>query len=149
LVLAGGYYGVSPYISVELMRRAGQGGDYATVTEYVDFPALRENLKGQFNASFMEMASKSDNALATGLALTFGPIFIDKMIDAYITPEGITAMLEGADAEEEQEAKKVKVEKVGANTDTEPATITQGYAGGLNRFAVRVERDDNTMTMVF
>src|SRR5262245_9672108 len=87
LLLAGGYYVASPYVSVAMMRSAAQEGDYATVNEYVDYPALRENFKGQFKARLVKQVAKGKNDLGSGLALAFGHVLIDNMIDAYLTPE--------------------------------------------------------------
>jgi hypothetical protein len=141
LLLAAGYYAGSPYLAVAMMRRAGQEGDYASMNEYIDYARLRENFKGQFNARLVKQVTNGRSDAGTGLALA--PLVIDQMIDAFVTPEGVASMLEGADAEEAKEGKKFD-----AKTD-EPSTITQGYVGGLSRFAVRIESDDVMTTVIF
>jgi hypothetical protein len=146
LLLAGGYYGVSPYIRIAMMRSAVLEGDYATFSEYVDYPALRENLKNQFKARFVKEVTKGKSDLGSGLAFAFGPMVVDHMVDAYVTPEGITALLEDTDADE---ARKGRVEKGETSAYTFPGTVAQGYAGGLDRFVVRVERENVNTAMVF
>jgi hypothetical protein len=147
LLLAGGYYAASPYISVAMIRSAVQEGDYGTFNEYVDYAALRENLKNQFKARLVKKATKGKSDVGTGLALAaFGAPLVEHMVDSFVTPEGITALLEDADAEK---AKKGKVKKVETNAYTWPGTVAQGYAGGLDRFVVWVERDDVMTSMVF
>jgi hypothetical protein len=139
-----GYYVGSPYVAVAMMRRAGQQGDYAAVSEYIDYARLRENSKGQFNARLVKQATSGKSDIGTGLALAFGPMVIDQMIDAFVTPEGLASLLEGADAEEAKKGKKLD-----AKTDTAPSTRSQGYAGGLDRFVVWIESDDVMTAMTF
>jgi hypothetical protein len=98
IVLSGAYLYASPYLTVSKVRRAAQAGDAETVGEHVDFPALRESLKGSFGAFMAKQMAKDDTmrsnpfaALGAGLAM----MVADKMVDLMITPEGVQAMIEG------------------------------------------------------
>ncbi|MDI9692372.1 DUF2939 domain-containing protein [Acinetobacter baumannii] len=97
IVLVGGYYYASPYLALNSIKSAAQAGDSEKISKYIDYPSVRQSFKDQMNAyMFKEMASKEANgweALGAMMASTM----VDKMIDAFITPEGMTLMLQGKD----------------------------------------------------
>jgi hypothetical protein len=80
-------YGVSPCFSFWRFTIALRSGDSAAISSRVDFPAIRASLKKQLVARFAHAAAghKRWNKL--------GPTLIDVIVDAYATPEGITALL--------------------------------------------------------
>ena len=80
-------YGVSPYFSFWRFTIAVRSGNSAAISSRVDFPAVRASLKKQLIARFAHAATghKRWNKL--------GPTLIDVIVDAYATPEGITALL--------------------------------------------------------
>ena len=97
IVLVGGYYFASPYLVLNSIKNAAQAGDSEKVSAYMDYPSVRQSFKDQMNAYMVkEMASKETNgweALGTMIATTM----VDKMVDAVVTPEGMTLMLQGKD----------------------------------------------------
>lgn len=97
LVCAGAYFG-SPFLAVQNLQQSARSGDREKLEEAVDFPAVRDSLKAQFNAKLMsEMqndASLDQNPFA-GFAMAFAPMIIEKAVDAYVTPESIAAMAKG------------------------------------------------------
>ncbi|MCH7388334.1 DUF2939 domain-containing protein [Acinetobacter modestus] len=97
IVLVGGYYYASPYLVLNSIKNAAQAGDSEKVSAYMDYPSVRQSFKDQMNAYMVkEMALKETNgweALGTMIATTM----VDKMVDAVVTPEGMTLMLQGKD----------------------------------------------------
>lgn len=97
IILILGYLYVSPYLAINSIKSAAQAGDSEKISKYIDYPSVRQSFKDQMNAyMFKEMASKEANgweALGAMMASTM----VDKMIDAMITPEGMTLMLQGKD----------------------------------------------------
>lgn len=97
IILILGYLYASPYIAINSIKNAAQAGDSEKVSKYIDYPSVRQSFKDQMNAyMFKEMASKKADgweALGAMMASTM----VDKMIDAFITPEGMTLMLQGKD----------------------------------------------------
>jgi len=90
-VLAGGFY-ATPYISVMRMRAAIEKRDTDAIAKYVDFPALRENLKEQiYNAALADTAVSGEEAASN----LFGAGLAEGAIDMFITPEGLEAILCG------------------------------------------------------
>ena len=80
-------YGVSPYFSFWRFTVALRTGDAAAVSSHVDFPAIRASLKKQLVARFTQ--GTTGHKLWNDL----GPTLIDAIVDAYVTPEGIAALI--------------------------------------------------------
>jgi len=93
-VLAAGYAAASPYLAVRAMRDAAMAGDAAGVAEHVDFPAVKDSLKANLAASMMERAGSTPDAnpMAEAGAM-FAMAFMGPMIDAMVSPEGLTALM--------------------------------------------------------
>jgi len=98
VVLAGAYLYASPYLTVSKVRRAAQAGDVDTVSAHVDFPALRERLKGSMGAFMAKRMAKDDTLRSNpfaALGAAPGMMMADKMVDLMVTPEGVRAMVAG------------------------------------------------------
>ena len=85
-------YGASPYFSFWRFTAAVQSRDAAAISARVDFPAVRASLKKQLVARF------ANHAPTHKRWSNLGPTLIDAIIDAYITPEGIAALLSNPEA---------------------------------------------------
>ena len=85
-------YGASPYFSFWRFTRAIQSGDNASISSRVNFPAVRASLKRQLVARFAQETNRR------GRWHMLGPTLIDAIIDAYITPDGIAALLSNPEA---------------------------------------------------
>jgi hypothetical protein len=86
----------SPYWELHRMRAAVERRDADAISEHVDFPSLRENIKGQLMAMMgKEMAKEDANknpfaAFGQGIAIAL----MNPVIDAAVSPAGVTAMIE-------------------------------------------------------
>lgn len=80
-------YGASPYFSFWRFTAALRCGDGAALSSRMDFPAIRASLKKQLVARFTQGTTghKWWNDI--------GPTLIDAIVDAYVTPEGIAALI--------------------------------------------------------
>ena len=85
-------YGASPYVSFWRFTAAVQSRNAAAISPHVDFPQVRASLKRQLVARF---AVKTTSHKRWS---NLGPTLIDAIIDAYITPEGIAALLSNPEA---------------------------------------------------
>jgi hypothetical protein len=67
-----------------------------TLSEYVDYPALRVSLKQQVGEMLQRriQAQHSSNPLLM-LGAVIGAALIGPLVDAYATPEGVAALLNG------------------------------------------------------
>ena len=80
-------YGVSPYFSFWRFTAALRSGDSAALSSRIDFPAIRASLKKQLVARFTRGTPTHKGWE------NLGPTLIDTIIDAYVTPEGIAALI--------------------------------------------------------
>ena len=85
-------YGASPYFSFWRFTAAVQSRDAAAISARVDFPAVRASLKRQLVACFANKTSSHKRWS------NLGPTLIDAIIDAYVTLEGIAALLSNPEA---------------------------------------------------
>ena len=86
-------YAVSPYYSIWRFGEALGTHDMNALASRVDFDAVRGSLKQQIRDHFLGvLAKKKNNRLAQFLtASTDNPL--DRLIDAYVTPEGLAAII--------------------------------------------------------
>lgn len=92
-----GYLYATPYIALNNIKKAAQAGDSDTVSKYIDYPSVRQSFKDQMNAMMMkEMVNQEDDGFAA-LGAMLASTMVDKMIDGFVTPEGLTMMMQGKD----------------------------------------------------
>lgn len=97
VVVICGYLYASPYIAINNIKNAAQVGDSEKVSKYIDYPSVRQSFKDQMNAMMMkEMANHKDDGFAA-LGAMLASTMVDKMIDGFVTPEGMTMMMQGKD----------------------------------------------------
>lgn len=103
-VLVGAFlvaYLASPVFAVRSLINAARTGDEARLERLVDFPAVRDDLKAQLNAQLVRRLRDDpemrDNPLA-GLGLVLAPSLVSGVVDAFVTPQAIAAMVQTAEA---------------------------------------------------
>ena len=84
-------YAASPYFSFWRFTKALRSGDSAALSSRMDFPAIRASLKKQLVARF------SQGTRTNKWWSNLGPTLIDAIVDAYVTPEGIAALISNPD----------------------------------------------------
>jgi Protein of unknown function (DUF2939) len=96
VIAALGFAYASPYIALRNLKRAADARDAQTVNQYVDFPALRESLKQQVTGLLTRRldAHSNGNPLAA-IGAMIGVALIGPLVDAYATPDGVAALLNG------------------------------------------------------
>jgi len=94
-VVIAGWVAASPYLTMRSIGKAVQENDSATISEHVDFPALREDLKGKLmvKASQEIEKSQSSNPFA-GLGQMLAMTMVNQMVEGFVTPAGVTMMLQ-------------------------------------------------------
>ncbi|WCM21453.1 DUF2939 domain-containing protein [Paraburkholderia bryophila] len=96
VIAASGFAYASPYLALNNLKRAADARDAQTVNQYVDFPALRESLKQQVTGLLTRRldAHSNGNPLAA-IGAMIGVALIGPLVDAYATPDGVAALLNG------------------------------------------------------
>jgi hypothetical protein len=95
LIVAGAaWYWGSPAYAMHELKGAAIAGDKDDLKKRIDFPKVRESLKGQMSAMMAAEMTKpeNDNGFAAFGAM-LGMALMDKMIDGFVTPEAMSAMI--------------------------------------------------------
>lgn len=140
VVLFAIYVAAAPYITVHQMKSAAKNHDGEALSEYIDFPSVRQSLKDQMNAKLIkDMATDEkmkDNPLAD-LGVAFAGIMVDKMVEAYVTPAGVTQLMSGE--------KPKPAEAIGAGSSSGRKIFSDASMSyeSLNKFVVNVKGGTN------
>ncbi|MFL9869059.1 DUF2939 domain-containing protein [Paraburkholderia fungorum] len=96
VIAALGFGYASPYMALNNLKRAADARDAQTVNEYVDFPALRESLKQQVTGLLTRRLDAHGNGNPfAAIGAMIGVALIGPLVDAYATPDGVAALLNG------------------------------------------------------
>jgi hypothetical protein len=85
--LVAAYWYWSPYLAIHQIQRAAQQHDVNAFNERVDYPALRESLKGQAAALMGIDLGKPDKNPLASLGTMLAMALSDRMVDALVRPE--------------------------------------------------------------
>ena len=127
----------TPHITAYNIEKAAKAGDSATLSTYIDFPALKENLKGSLNAQMvkkMAKESKGDGFEALGVAMASA--LIGPIVDALVTPESLAMMING-----EKPLANKSLEKPPKKNDSD-LKITKAYES-YNSFLINIKKNDS------
>jgi hypothetical protein len=95
LIALAGYWWASPLLAIRAMQVAAQRGDAEAFSEHVDYPSLRESLKGQLTAlaaaRLGAQAHGSQGLARVGAALgaALGMTLADPLVNALVQPEWV------------------------------------------------------------
>lgn len=104
VVVICGYLYATPYLAINSIKNAAQAGDSEKISKYIDYPSVRQSLKDQMNAMMMkEIANQKDDGFAA-LGAMLASTMVDKIVDGFVTPEGMTMMMQGKDLKESVQA---------------------------------------------
>lgn len=145
LAVAGAYY-ASPYWTVRQLREAAEARDADRMSDFVDFPSLRESIKAELQASvvmpMLNDPKMKDNPFA-GLGAMLAGAMLGPMIDSMISPAGLAAMLKQGPPSKPSEvmSKPPAVDGAAPARGAVDEAVRSTYSG-LNRFVVAYARPD-------
>ena len=140
LVVFGVWFYCTPYLAVNSMRSAAEEKNAAKLSGYVNYPAVKEDLRTTFNAKLAAQMGKEkgENPFAAmGDAMVAA--LINPIVEALVTPESLAIMMEGDNEQTqpaENDTKPSEAKNPGAET-------SMGYEG-LNRFVFTVTQKNET-----
>lgn len=86
-------YVASPYASFWFFSRAIKARDRAAIESFVDFPSVRQSLKDELRGRLPKAdAAKKEDSIG-GLMARLGPSLVDQLVDAFVTPDGLVALI--------------------------------------------------------
>lgn len=135
------YVAAAPYVTVYQMKSAEESHDGEALSEHIEFPSVRQSLKDQMNAMFAKKMAEDEEMkknpfAALGAALA--GVMVDKMVDAYVTPAGITQLMAG-------EKPQPGAEKDSGNAgspERKPLSDASMAYESLDKFVVKVKGND-------
>lgn len=127
------YVGVGPYLVASEIKESVIEKDSEKLSKNIEFPLLRKNIKEQLNAVIMKQsASELEDNVFIALALTLATTVTDKIVDSFITPSGLSQLMEGG---KNTNGKAPKV-KEGKKQDDELFKKVRYTYDSLDRFSV-------------
>ena len=135
------YIVAAPYITVHQMKSAAESHDGEALSEYVEFPSVRQSIKDQVNVMFAKKMAedeemKNNTFAAFGAALA--GMMVDKMVDAYVTPTGITQLMAGG----KPQPQATQGEEASSSAARKPLSDASMSYESLDKFVVRVKGND-------
>src|SRR5436190_2259322 len=86
-----------PYYALYDFANGVRQGDQVALEGRVAWDSVRQGLRDDLNAVFLQNLNKNDSAtsaLGTGLVALVGPTIINNVIDSYVTPRGIANLIQ-------------------------------------------------------
>lgn len=141
IILVLGYLYASPYIVLNSIKNAAQAEDIEKVSAYIDYPSVRQSFKDQMNAMMAKELMNQDTDGFAALGAMLASTMVDKMVDGFVTPEGMTLMLKGKNLKDaEQDSQDAQT----AETQEQPKPEYEAGYTSLNDFEVVIKDQDQS-----
>lgn len=146
IAAAFGWYEASPLYTLKQMRDAATAGNTAKLANYVDYEALKIDMKGELRREIVlegnRRGAESDPLIKFGTDIATA--FVQPGVDLLVTPEAVQAMFDARSAANQggrgspaAQASKVSVMPVGI-----PKSDAVIERHGLSEFKVKVKGKD-------
>jgi len=129
VIAAAGWWYASPWWTLQAMRDAARERNAAKLSPYVDYPALREDLKGDLRRFALGEVGKSQSGDLGGLGAALAAAVISPLVDAAVSPAGVEAMF----AEQTSKAAAARQQPLTVKAPDKPVIEREG----LNDFRAR------------
>jgi hypothetical protein len=106
------------------MKAAADTNDPDALNSYIDYPALREDLKAEIMGQMMAEAKKDKSGFG-GLGLAIGTAMIGPVIDGLVTPAGMRAALM---AKRDQAPKAAPQAASALRVPDDPVIVRRGFS---------------------
>jgi hypothetical protein len=101
---SGAYWYYSPFLAMKSMAQAAKEKNADKFNEGVDYPRLRESLKGQISAQLAMTIGKEDSNPLSGLGAMLGMAMVNQIVDAFVRPEMVMEMMKDGAVKTEKSA---------------------------------------------
>ena len=148
LIIGIAFY-LTPYLAFHNMKKAVENKDADALSDYVDYPSLRESLKANLNAKMIGEVAKNKEANLFGtLGAVFAALLINPMVDVLITPESLAVLMKDEKPQLDKSKNALKANSHPKESETE---ISRSYKS-FNRFVVRIKKkgsDEEPVELIF
>jgi hypothetical protein len=136
LCLGAAYVYFSPYVAFARLKLAAGSGDEQALRALVDFPAVRESVKGEVSGAVGRTLSLGGRVRGLGgIAGAAAGVLSSHVVDALVTPQGISALVKGGRSVKDAARDAGGGSQGGGGAPA--VTTTQGYEGP-NTFVVHL-----------
>ncbi|MEQ1081694.1 MULTISPECIES: DUF2939 domain-containing protein [Acinetobacter] len=140
IILIFGYLYASPYIILNSIKNALKENDSEKVSAYIDYTSVRQSLKDQMNAYMLKGITTKEANGWEALGAMMASTLAEKMVDAAVTPEGMTLMLQGKDLKKSLSGNREDTPK--ERTDTSKIEYRTRYLS-ISMFEVTFKNKEN------
>ncbi len=139
-------YLASPYVSFWFFTRAIKANDREALESYVDFPSVRQSLKHELRgklpkSSASEPGKKED--VFSGMAARLAPTLIDQLVDAFVTPDGLAALISDPAVARQAKAKDptalAHMQNESKDKELNWSRVKYAFFNGVTQFLVEIE----------
>lgn len=100
----GAYWYYSPYLAMKGIAAAAKEKDADKFSEGVDYPRLRESLKGQFSAHVAKKVGDQRSDAFSSLGALLGIAMVNQMVDSFVRPEMVMQMMKDGEVKSDKRA---------------------------------------------
>jgi hypothetical protein len=101
---SGAYWYYSPFLAMKSMAQAAKEKNADKFNEGVDYPRLRESLKGQISAQLAMTIGKEGSNPLSGLGAMLGMAMVNQIVDTFVRPEMVMEMMKDGAVKTEKSA---------------------------------------------
>ena len=96
IFLSVGFLSSGPFLTLYLIKESIEEKNSTKLSKNIYFTELKSNIKVQINSSISKSISEkfNDNPIKF-LAKGLGDIFIDEVLDVFLTPDGLERLING------------------------------------------------------
>jgi hypothetical protein len=143
-VAVGGYATAGPFIALRGMKVGITEQDSEKLSEHIDFPTLRMNLKEQINAVVVKesAAQMKDNPFAV-LGIAIASKLAESVVESFVTPAGLASLMQGRNPTEPAAVPTAAADVSNGETGDKPEPFKNArYTyDGADRFSVWMKND--------
>ena len=90
-----GWWGFSPWVTVQTMQSAIVDGDAESFSAHVDYPMLRQSIRTEARARLQAEAARTPPFSLKALGLSLALEYVDGVVDSAVSPETLGLVLAG------------------------------------------------------
>ena len=146
LSLAGGYFYTTPHLTALNLQQAVENSDQQAISQLVNFPVLRKNLKVQISDLIANKKTEAESNIFAQITESLTSGVSDFLIDKIVTPEGVIFIIKHGQVKSENNGTHDAAAGGEAVANNEQDLSFQ-YEN-LNRFTINIKSADSDITVI-
>jgi hypothetical protein len=147
VALLAAWFFATPYLTFYAIKSAAEDKDVRALSQYIDFPALKESLKANLRRKITKTLAKThdDNPYGNLLGAAGSQLavqMIDPLLDAAITPEAVAELLQARHGKAESGPGGDAGNPLSFVTSDKEIAVSTGYRS-FDAFAITLKEKDS------